>query len=51
MNDPFMFEQAQKWAEKLVSEGASNEDRIRFMYLQAFGQPPTDEQPVSPLRF
>ena len=51
MNDPFVFDQARKWATRLVEEGESNKDRITTMYLQAFGQPPTERQLQQALKF
>ena len=51
MNDPFVYSQARQWATKLIAQGQSNEDRIRSMYVEAFGQPPTDAQLQQSLTF
>ncbi len=41
MNDPFVHQQADVWAKRVVAEKASGADRIRGMYLDAFARPPT----------
>jgi hypothetical protein len=41
MNDPFVQEQASLWAKRIVQQPGSVEDRIRHMYMQAFGRLPT----------
>lgn len=44
MNDPFVIQQMNKWAEKIVAhENESLEQRIRRMYLRALGRPVTEE--------
>ncbi len=45
MNDPFVVEQARKWAERLVREqGLDDEARLRKAYLTAYGRPPTEQE-------
>ncbi|MDE2755836.1 MAG: PSD1 and planctomycete cytochrome C domain-containing protein [Acidobacteriota bacterium] len=43
MNHPFFHEQARRWARRLEEAGGdvSPARRIRHMYLEAFGRPPT----------
>ncbi len=46
MNDPFVIEQAQRWAGESLSDepGLSPEARISAMYESALGKPPTDTE-------
>jgi len=45
MNDPFVLEQCDVWANQLVGQGeASPDDRIEAMYLTLFARPPSDEE-------
>jgi hypothetical protein len=42
MNDPFVVEQCQAWANRTIAEnGRSPAERIASLYLAAFGRPPT----------
>ncbi len=41
MNDPFVHSQADLWAKRVLAEQASDESRVRGMYLDAFARPPT----------
>jgi hypothetical protein len=41
MNDPFVHSQADLWAKRVLAENASNEARVRGMYLDSFSRPPT----------
>lgn len=43
MNDPFVHQQAEVWARRLLSElpEASTEDRIRWLFLSAFAREPS----------
>ena len=41
MNDPFVHQQADLWANRVLSDKASDEERVRGMYLDAFSRPPT----------
>jgi hypothetical protein len=49
MNDPFVTEQAQVWARRLLAETSlSTEARVAQMYREAFAREPTaDEQAVA----
>ena len=42
MNDPFVIEQSKLWAESLVKDVLSTEQRIKAIYLQAFGREPSE---------
>ncbi len=42
MNDPFVIQQAEQWAKRLVQENQSIEARIDDVYLAATGRPPED---------
>ncbi len=45
MNDPFVAEQAQVWAKKLLADkDNSAEARIRRMYVEAFSREPTNNE-------
>ncbi len=44
MNDPFVHNQADVWAKRVMAEKASDETRIRGMYLDAFSRAPTDAE-------
>ncbi len=41
MNNPFVLEQAKVWAGRVVAEFPDPHDRIRAMYVSAFGRPPS----------
>ncbi|MBI2806805.1 MAG: PSD1 domain-containing protein [Planctomycetes bacterium] len=40
MNDPFVHQQAEVWAKRVVAEKGSIEDRVRGMYVDAFARSP-----------
>ena len=44
MNDPFVHQQADVWAKRVLAAKTSPEDRVRGMYLDAFSRPPTDAE-------
>lgn len=45
MNDPFVVEQCQSWAERVCADpGRSLEDRITRLYVMAFSRPPSVEE-------
>jgi len=41
LNNPFVLEQSQLWARRTVEAHASSSDRIRAMYVAAFGREPS----------
>ena len=44
MNDPFVIDQAQKWATKVLQIPASREDRVAALIYRALGRPPTADE-------
>ncbi len=44
MNDPFVLEQAEKFATRVVSESESSNDRIEFIYRNAFSRMPLADE-------
>ena len=44
MNDPFVIDQAQKWATKVIQNSASGEERIALLFKRAIGRPPTADE-------
>ncbi len=44
MNDPFVVDQAKRWAERLQTEFATTDDRLDVMFQQAMACPPTQHQ-------
>ncbi len=52
MNDPFVIEQANRWADLLLSDSAmTTEQRINRMYLTAFARPNTPDELVEATTF
>jgi hypothetical protein len=51
MNDPFVHQEAEVWAQGVLSHGGTTEERITAMYLSAFARPPTEEEQHSCLEF
>jgi len=44
MNDPFVHNQADVWAKRVLAESTSDDQRIRGMYLDAFARPPSEPE-------
>jgi hypothetical protein len=44
MNDPFVHQQAEVWAKRVLAEKGTTADRVRGMYESAFARPPTEEE-------
>jgi hypothetical protein len=44
MNDPFVHQQAELWAKRVLASGRTAEERITAMYLAAFARPPSAEE-------
>jgi hypothetical protein len=44
LNDPFVHQQAQLWAKRVLAQSGSNRERIVRMYESAFTRPPTEEE-------
>ena len=44
LNDPFLIEQAAKWAERVIASDLKPTDRLRLMYQRAFGRDPSTHE-------
>jgi hypothetical protein len=51
LNDPFVHEQGERWAKAVLGSPGTTEERVRRMYLTAFGRPPTDQEFKSCVEF
>jgi Protein of unknown function (DUF1553)/Protein of unknown function (DUF1549)/Planctomycete cytochrome C len=52
MNDPFVAQQARRWAVRMLAiEGLDVRDRVRRMYREAYGRPPSEAELKAALRF
>jgi len=51
MNDPFVHQQAEAWARRVLSHPGTAEKRVEGMYVSAFGRPPTDDERSACLAF
>ncbi len=44
LNDPFVHQQAQQWAKRVLAQPGSTRERIIGMYESAFARPPTEAE-------
>lgn len=44
MNDPFVLEQAEKWAAQLCKDYSKDSERVQSIYQSALGRPPSDQE-------
>ena len=51
LNDPFVHQQANVWAKKILAIKGANAERIRLMYQAAFSRPPEEHELNACLRF
>jgi hypothetical protein len=51
MNNEFVTAQAGKWAARVLAERASGRERVRDMFLGAFGRPPSGHEIAAALEF
>ena len=51
LNDPFVHQQAEVWARRVLAEAVSAEARITMMYQSAFSRAPTPVERAACLRF
>jgi hypothetical protein len=51
LNDPFVHQQAQLWAKRILARPASIRERIIRMYESAFGRPPTEVELTACIEF
>jgi hypothetical protein len=51
LNNPFVHQQARRWARQVLVGGGSTRERINTMYLAAFGRPPSADEASACLEF
>jgi hypothetical protein len=51
LNDPFVHQQAQAWAKRVLSRPGTAGERVDGMYVSAFGRPPTGAERAACLAF
>ncbi|MEM7654532.1 MAG: PSD1 and planctomycete cytochrome C domain-containing protein [Bacteroidota bacterium] len=51
MNDPFVIQQAERWAEKVLQQATTSEARLEQMYQRAFFRSPSVEERQQSLAF
>jgi hypothetical protein len=51
MNDPFVHQQADVWARRVLGQGGTARDRVIAMYQSAFARPPSDAELAACLEF
>jgi hypothetical protein len=51
LNDPFVHQQAEAWARRVLSRPATSAQHIEGMYVSAYGRPPTDDERAACLAF
>jgi hypothetical protein len=51
MNDPFVHQQAEVWARKVLARPGTAQESVTRMYLSAFSRPPTAEELAACLEF
>ena len=52
LNDPFVLDQARRWADRVLAEGdQAPEARVSSLFQTAFGRPPTDRERSAALAF
>ena len=51
MNDPFVIEQAKRWAERIVTTDQTSTQRIEAIYQTALGRPPSEQESGRALSF
>ncbi len=51
LNDPFLHEQADGLAERVLREHASDEERIDLVFALTIGRPPSEQERAQSLRF
>jgi len=44
MNDPFVLQQAEKFAERTIAESNNSEERIQFIYRNALSREPLADE-------
>jgi len=51
LNDPFVHQQAEVWAKRVLARPGTAAERVEGMYVSAFGRPPTDGERGACLAF
>jgi hypothetical protein len=51
MNDPFVIEQAEVWARRMIDEQPDHNRRVQHMFRLAFARPPSDRQLQRAMQF
>jgi cytochrome c553 len=51
LNDPFVYEQCERWSARALAASATNEDRVNQLYVAAFSRPASDEEIAAALEF
>jgi hypothetical protein len=51
LNNPFVLQQAEVWARRVLKEKISSKERVQRMYETAFGRPPSAEELAGALAF
>ena len=51
MNNPFFIQQSEVWAARLIAEMSDPADRVRNMYIAAFGRPASESEIQDSLAF
>ncbi|MBI1375574.1 MAG: DUF1553 domain-containing protein [Phycisphaera sp.] len=51
MNDPFVVQQAEVWAKRVLAEGGTAEQRVERMYTQAYARRPSQAELADALGF
>ncbi len=51
LNDPFVHQQAEVWARRILARPGTDKERVAGMYLSAFSRPPTDAETQNCLDF
>ncbi len=51
LNNPFVLQQAELWAKRVLAAPGTAGDRVRAMYATAFGRPPTKDELAAATEF
>ena len=51
MNDPFVHQQAETWAKRVLNQEGTAQERVERLYLSAFGRPPSAKEMTAALAF
>ena len=51
LNNPFVIQQAELWAKRVLAAPGAADDRVRLMYLTAFARVPTGDELAAATEF